>query len=773
MSASTIFFNGRLISIPGSYSEIDASGLDQVGLTATGIVAILGEAVGGMPASDMAEAADFHVLNKPEDGRRLFQSGPLREAVDMAFAPSRDPDVPGGAVQVIAMKVNPATQSTATLSNAYGNCLDLTSADYGAFTTQVNITVANGTNKGKLITVTYEDSVETGDDVSGDIMFNLKYIDSDGWETMTAEVESTGDIVCNGTRDEIGKSPDITQLGGASLVEVVSAGADTAQVVVYGLTAAGAVQSETFTLNGATPVPGSLTFLEVHGARIIGTTANIVTVQSSPGAVAILTIAAGTSTTKGLWTATSMFVANTTVSSVAGGACTDVLLLVGKSATGATQLEKITMNGTTPVVSTLNFSELDYLVVGDIANTVTVTWSAEAARADADVQDTIQKAADHYNSKCVVSGTDGFVFTIVTGNTSLEIANLDITTGAGGAVTCLSPADPAFYADLYYIADWITNSSEHMNAAVSSGAVGGAPTNTTAAVFLSGGVEGSTSASNWLDALNLLKKTRVNSVVVLTHLAAIHAYVDAHCVHCCGIGRSERDGVVGLKGNGTTVTALSTKAEAKAQIVDLNSRHIRAWAQSIERYGTDGTRQTFDPMYGAVLIAGMQAGSPIGMPLTRKYMNTLSLAQSTGATGWNPTDDAEDMIQAGLCFAENVPGTGRRIVRNVTTHLSTTNLAFQEGSVNEAVNYAAYTFRSNMEVAVGKRGFAGTVNATKGVAVTTLGLLVDELILVAHRSLAIELLVDVLSVEVEMAPILPINFVKNTIHLVTIPQTAV
>jgi len=165
----------------------------------------------------------------------------------------------------------------------------------------------------------------------------------------------------------------------------------------------------------------------------------------------------------------------------------------------------------------------------------------------------------------------------------------------------------------------------------------------------------------------------------------------------------------------------------------------------------------------------MQAGSGIGESLTHKYMNVLSIRQHKS---WNPTDDAEELIQAGLVFAENIEGAGRRVVRNVTTHLTTNNLAFTEASVNEAVNYSVYTFRGNMEYAVGRKGFAGTENAGKSIAIGTLGLLVDETILVAYRSLFIELIVDMMEVSVEMAPVIPINFVKNTIHLVTIQQAA-
>jgi len=53
-----------------------------------------------------------------------------------AFAPANDADILAGAQEIVAMKINPATQSTATLTNAQGDALELTSADYGEFTKQ-------------------------------------------------------------------------------------------------------------------------------------------------------------------------------------------------------------------------------------------------------------------------------------------------------------------------------------------------------------------------------------------------------------------------------------------------------------------------------------------------------------------------------------------------------------------------------------------------------------------------------------------------------------
>jgi len=172
--ASSIFFNGRLISVPGSYSEVDASALESVGLSASGVVAVVGTAVGGRPVSAITDLSEYLIMTKPEQGNQTFKSGDLREAIPMLFNPSSDSNIQGGAQQVYAMKVNPSTQSAATLENAYNSIISLSSADYGAFTDQINVSIGVGTSQGILLTITYEDTVESVDNLSGDSMFQLR-----------------------------------------------------------------------------------------------------------------------------------------------------------------------------------------------------------------------------------------------------------------------------------------------------------------------------------------------------------------------------------------------------------------------------------------------------------------------------------------------------------------------------------------------------------------------------------------------------------------------
>lgn len=769
--ASNIFFNGRIISVPGSYSETLADGLEQVGLGASGIVAVLGEAEGGRPAGTITEVKDLIRITQQGKVSETFRSGQLREVGPMLWGPAKDPDIQAGVQEMVAMKINPATQSIATLGNTYGDSIDLTSKDYGEFTKQVNVAIADGTNQGKLVTVIFEDVTESVDDLGGDSLFSLNYRDTGtGWDTATAQVLSGGSVEARGTRNELGKDGDMgTQLAANGTIEVVSAsGSDTTQhVEVFGLGAGGLAAKETLALAGATVVVGTTTFSKVFGAKLKKgeTTLGDVTVRASGGGATIFTLTAGLNAKKGMVTAIGMF-AGGVITAVADGATVKQLVVYGLSATGAVVGEAFTLAGATPVVGLVTFSKITDIALADVEVARTVTLSGIVAKSAPAAQSNLLKLADFFNARVEDDGgTDaGFAFTLSTGLTTFAVTDLDVMPAA---VNCLYPLDPGFKADLWAVIAWINQNSQYVTAAKASGATGGAPSNTTSPVYLAGGEEGTSTFAHWQAALNLLKQVRVNSVVVLTGDPAVHAALDAHCAYMCGIGRSERDGFAGLLNTG--LTDVPSKTEIKAQIVDLNTRHIRVWGQAFERYNPAGERTEYLPPYGAALLAAMQAGSPVGTALTYKYMNVLSLRQHSS---WNPTEDAEEMINAGLVFAENVEGVGRRIVRNVTTYLKDNNPAYVEGSVNEAANFASYTFRTNMEAVVGKKGFSGTINAAKGYAVGSLGLLTDEEIIVDHRGLELDLTVDVLEVSVQMAPVIPINFVKSTLHLVTLNQTA-
>lgn len=774
MAATTIFFNGRLISVPGAYSEVNASGLETVGLGASGIVALVGTAIGGKPyhvldTSDLKSS--MQIATRPPQPFTYFREGALREAAPFAFGPSNDEDIPSGAQSIYFMKVNKANAASGTFNNTDGGALTLAAKDYGYFTNQIKISIGTGAVKGKTVTIEFEDIDEVVANAGGDIIFNLKYLSgtpAKGFTTITAQVTASA-ILTAFTRAASGLDGDVTnQAAAGEVIELVSSSAADTDVYVeiFGTNASNATQREVKKLNGTSAVDTTSLWNSFHGARIYsGTAVGTITIRKNGAGDTITTLTAGVPT-KGLELCTDHAVSGGALSYVAGGASTARVTAYGLSAAGAVQTETVLLTGTTPVAGVATWKRIDYLALGELAAASTLTISGTSVNATFAGFATIQKLADKFN------GTAGYVFSVVTSRAqTLPASSLDIK----APTSILSPANPAIYSDLYLLIEAINAQSSLVSASKYSGATG-VPSNTTSPVFLTGGHEGSATpgseetpyatSADYLACLNLLKQVFVNSVVVLTGDPAVHADLKSHLAYMCGVGRAERDGFVGLLN--TAQTDVPTKTEIKAQIVDLNTRHIRTWAQAIERYNTSGERAEFSPIYGAVVLAGMQAGASVGTSLTHKYMNVLKFR---GDSSWNPLDDAEEMIQAGLVFGEVVDGVGRRVKRNVTTHLSSSNICYTEGSVNQASNYAIYTFRTKMESFTGQKGFAGSINAAKGLAELTLGLLID-VALVAYRSLDIQLILDVLETSVEMAPVLPINFIKTTIHLVSVPQSA-
>jgi hypothetical protein len=283
------------------------------------------------------------------------------------------------------------------------------------------------------------------------------------------------------------------------------------------------------------------------------------------------------------------------------------------------------------------------------------------------------------------------------------------------------------------------------------------PANTANPQKMAQGSEGTTLFSHWQSALDQLRDYRVNSIVVMTTDPAVHAAVISHCNYMCGPGRSERDAFLGAP-------AASTLAAAKTLAITMNTRHARLFIQDVSRYNSSGVLEQLAPPFTACVAAGMQAGSEVGTSLTFKYLN---IVESFGHSTYTVKDNAHELIQAGNCVIEKVPGIGYRWLRNVTTHLIDNNLAYIEGSVNEAVNYSVYNFRTQLEAMVGRKGFSGTVTATASIAVGVLGQLVTQGAITKYQNLTIELANDVMTIDVEIAPSIPVNFIKSTIHLVS------
>jgi len=403
--ASKVFFNGRTTSTPSSLTKIDASGLAVVGLGATGIIACLGEADGGSPWNGVEPIIN---ITNPARVNETFREGDLRESGLMLFQGSNDPEIPGGAQAVKYCKVNPATRSTASFSNVDGDALDITSLDYGVYTTQINLLIESGTVQGKKVTIVLGDTSEVLDDVGGDPIWTALYVPgTNGADTMTMALDRTTGVTAAFTKTAAGLSTDYvgtistTGLDGdisnpitaAAVVNVVSDNAaDVGSITIYGTdNATGDPATETLVLTGVTPVVGTQQWAKVLGAIMLTAPTGTVSVDDNGDSDLLITITPA-DPDDGLWHFGSdiMEVAGTVVSFVLDAGGSHDVLIFGDNSVGTPTSEKVTTNGTTPVPTITLWSEIQYVVIGEVAAARTITMTGlifnvgEAARVVSD-----------------------------------------------------------------------------------------------------------------------------------------------------------------------------------------------------------------------------------------------------------------------------------------------------------------------------------------------------------------------------------------------------
>ena len=444
-------------------------------------------------------------------------------------------------------------------------------------------------------------------------------------------------------------------------------------------------------------------------------------------------------------------VANTTVDVVASGATVRTVMLVGLDTASAVQREIVTLTGAVAVTSTLSWSRLDGVYVGDLEAARTVSVTA-AYRLEGGAT-TIQQVADWITARTGFTGT-----VVTTAPTTDLVTELDVPTVATyGAAAPLSVLNltKALYAKLTELIREITASSSYVTATRQTGATG-VPTDTVAPVFLASGSEGVSTYANWLAALVKLKTTEEPStIIVCTENAAVQAALAAHLRERESTLRREANGKVGL-------TVDRTKTLIGSDIVALNYYQIQAFGQEIQRYNTNGVLTWYPPFAAGVLYAGMQAGAAPGVPMTHKYANVVDVRQSST---WDPTIDADDMIKLGLCILEPKTGQGFRWVRGITTYRGLSDLSQDEDSTNFAVNEFIKGFRAKLEALTGDVNFAGDENSAKALAIGALDESVESGEIMTYRGLVVTTAGDKLPVYVEVVPPIPRNFIPITAHL--------
>lgn len=387
----------------------------------------------------------------------------------------------------------------------------------------------------------------------------------------------------------------------------------------------------------------------------------------------------------------------------------------------------------------------------------TVTLAAPAgstvATIDLNSYPTIQQLVDRIN---VVAG---FAAAVLDGNGEQEALNgLDYVTAQSVKTTTYTCA-----ANLQATVDWFNSFGEGFVTATRVAGAGLVPS-TINWTYLQGGSDGVVTNTEWQNAYTTLQSVDVQWVVPLSSSGSIHAMNDTHCAYMSNIARMERRGIVGGASGGTDDAAV---AAAKA----LNSDRTSYVHLGYYDYNAAGSLVLFEPYMLAALIAGAFSGVNPGTPLTNKALKVRGLERKLR----NPTD-TDKLIKGGVLAVEDKPN-GYRVVKSITTWLTNQNYNRVEVSTGVALDFVARNVRNALDVLRGSKGNPQTLAQAVARTDSTLrelarpepqgpGVLAGDEENPAFKNIVAYLEGDVMRVDFQCSPVIPVNYIPVTIFAV-------
>ena len=329
----------------------------------------------------------------------------------------------------------------------------------------------------------------------------------------------------------------------------------------------------------------------------------------------------------------------------------------------------------------------------------------------------------------------------------------------------IKTAPLAVTGDLQAVVDWINSQGEGFVAAERLPNMG-APLANVNWTSLTGGSDGVVTISEWQDAFAALQAEDVQWVVPLTSLDAVHAMADTHCTYMSNVARMERRCFVGT-------AAGTSDADALLKAKNLNSdrtalMHIGFYDYDYEQ---EGKLVLYPPYMLAAQIAGAFSGVNPGTAMTNKAMKVR---------GWerklkNPTD-TDRLITGGVLCVEDTK-KGYKVTKSISTWLINRNYNRVEVSVGAAVDFVSRNVRNAVEDLIGEKGTPQLLtlaiekvdSALKELARPEpmgVGVLAGDAENPPYRNIIAEIDGDVMRIEFECSPVIPINYIPIVIHAV-------
>lgn len=354
----------------------------------------------------------------------------------------------------------------------------------------------------------------------------------------------------------------------------------------------------------------------------------------------------------------------------------------------------------------------------------------------------------------VVSGSQNFAaLNGLDGATSVDIKTAPVT-ATGTLQACI---------------DWFNSSANPY--------VGAArPTNAVNApallpyTFLSGGVDGAVTNTQWANAFTVLQSVNAQWVVPLSGDPSVAAMADAHVQFMSNIGRKERRAICG-----TTLATSDTAAITAA--LALNSDRTSLVHLGIYDYDANGNLVLFAPYIAAAMIAGAFAGLNPGTPMTNKSISVRGLERTLR----NPTD-TDALINGGVLCLE-ATSSGFKVVQSISTWLTNSNFNRREISVGWALDFVMANVRAAVNDLRGGKNNPITLALAVEKAESALrllalpepggpGVIVGDANSPAYKGITASISNDVLAVSFQCSPVLPTNYIPVVCYAVPYSGTA-
>ena len=393
------------------------------------------------------------------------------------------------------------------------------------------------------------------------------------------------------------------------------------------------------------------------------------------------------------------------------------------------------------------------MTVNGTTLTLAAPTGTTVATIDLATYPTVQQVVDRIN---VVTG---FAAVVLDGNgNAATLQGLDFVTAQD-----VKTATYTATAHLQAIVDWLNGVGEGFVTATRPANVGTLPA-VLPFTYLAGAVDGTVTNTEWSNAFTALQSSDVQWVVPVSSDPSIHAMADAHVAFMSTVGRMERRAICGTP-SGTTDAAAIVLAKA------LNSDRTSLVHLGYYDYNAAGALTLYPPYILAALLAGAFSGVNPGTALTNKTIKVRGLERKLR----NPTD-TDALINGGILAVEDTP-TGFKVVKSVSTWLQNDNYNRVEVSTGVALDFVARNVRLALDVLRGEKGNALTLSRAKSIVQGTLtelarqepqgpGVLAGNDANPAFRSIAVALEGDVLRVEFQCSPVIPVNYCLVSIFAV-------